>query len=44
MTYIEIWRDRIAKGEATGQEAFNWLVCRGVYVHIAMKVKNYARV
>ncbi len=42
MTYIEIWQDRIAKGEATGQEAFNWLVDHGVYVRIALKFVRHA--
>tara|TARA_R110000765_G_scaffold211103_1_gene316212 strand:- start:327 stop:452 length:126 start_codon:yes stop_codon:yes gene_type:complete len=25
MTYIDVWRERIAAGEATAQEAFDWL-------------------
>ncbi len=25
MTYVEIWKDRIAKGEATIEEAYAWL-------------------
>jgi len=26
MTYVEIWRERIAAGEATRQEAYEWLL------------------
>jgi hypothetical protein len=30
MTYIEIWRQRIAGGTATIQEAFEWLCGHGM--------------
>lgn len=30
MDYVGIWRERIAGGEATMQEAFNWLLHHGM--------------
>jgi len=30
MTYVEIWRERIATGNATIFEAYNWLVDHGM--------------
>jgi|TARA_R110000824_G_scaffold79241_2_gene199698 hypothetical protein len=30
MTYIEIWRERIAAGEATQQQATVWLLAHGM--------------
>jgi hypothetical protein len=30
MNYVEIWKERIAGGEATYQEAFDWLLHHGM--------------
>tara|TARA_R110002020_G_scaffold98732_2_gene234762 strand:- start:2385 stop:2510 length:126 start_codon:yes stop_codon:yes gene_type:complete len=30
MTYVQIWKEKITLGEATHQEAFNWLVGYGM--------------
>jgi hypothetical protein len=31
MTYVEIWKARIAAGEATRQEAYAWLLSHWVF-------------
>ena len=30
MNYVEIWKERITGGEATHQEAFDWLLRHGM--------------
>ena len=30
MNYVEIWKERIAGGEATHQDAFAWLLSHGM--------------
>jgi len=41
MTYLEIWRQRIAENDATIDEAFIWLTNHGMDQYIAWDGLNY---